>query len=314
MLIHTNIKDFVNGSKVSGTYVLKTLTIASKKDGSEYLRMVLSDESGEIPANKWDMPSSAKDLIQGGLADVTMTIGEYQGALQAKVDTIAYKDVKDLINGTGIIPTSPISAEKMYEDLVHLAESFADDELKKVLLTALDEKKDGLLVTPAAMKMHQAVVGGLLWHVRDLINIASGFVRVYPMVNKELLYTGIILHDIGKLEEFTLGPVGLVQDYSETGRLEGHLYMGAVYVRTLCERLSVSEEKKILLEHMILSHHGQPEWGAVVRPQTIEAYLMHKCDEIDATMFQYLEAYKELEPGTFSTKRVHDAFVYRPKI
>lgn len=316
-MAHKNIIDFKTGDTVSGTYVLKVIQESVTSTGKPYLKLVLSDDSGDIPGNKWEMPATAAELVQGGLVDVTMTIREYKDALQANVESICNRDLKDLEDREGVIPMSPETPERMYERIVNLANTFTDEELKKIVLTALAEKKDGLLVTPAAMKMHQAVVGGLLWHITGMLKIANGLTKVYPEVNRELLFAGIILHDFGKMEEFSLSPIGLVQDYSETGQLEGHLYMGALYVRGLCEKLSVTEEKRILLEHMILSHHMKPEWGAVQRPQTMEAYLLHICDEIDAKMFQFNEILKTLEPGQFSRlpgNRDDIQKIYKPKL
>ena len=313
--MHRNIKDLQIGERVSGTYILKDLVQASTKDGKPYTKMTISDETGDLKVNMWEVPANFSELVAGGLVEITFLVGSYKDVTNGTAERINFRDPFAPGLDPGIIPMAPTPPQMMYDSILKLVDKFQDEDLKKLVNTAFEERKKELLICPAAQRMHQAVVGGLLWHIIGLLKIASGMVTAFPEVNRDLLYAGIILHDIGKIDEYTLSPLGLVSEYSEAGRLEGHLYIGALYVRSLCERLGINEEKKTVLEHMILSHHGKLEWGAVAKPQTLEAYIMHKCDEVDATMFQYLKQWKNLEPGQFATEPIVDGIrVYRPKI
>ena len=312
--MHINIKDFKTGLNITGNYILTSKTEREKKNGEKYLDIILSDQTGNIPCKLWEIPFGAEFLETGRFVQVTLYISEYQGALQGKIDSIVMKAAEDVPDRDMIVPTAPIDTETVYKQITNLFNSFKNGDLKRVGLKALEDKKEDLLKIPAAMRYHQACVGGLLWHVSGLLRIANGFVNIYPDVNAELLYTAVVLHDIGKIDEYKISGIGLVESYSEIGRLQGHLYTGAKYVSELCDELAVDPEIKALLEHMILSHHGKPEWGSAVRPMTVEAYLLHVCDKVDADMFMYNEVLADLKPGEFSTRQINEAYVYRPKI
>ncbi|MBQ8304241.1 MAG: HD domain-containing protein, partial [Clostridia bacterium] len=158
------------------------------------------------------------------------------------------------------------------------------------------------LYWPAAFKLHHAVRGGLLMHVLSIVRLAEAVCTVYPFVDKDLLLSGAILHDIAKLKEFVVCETGVATGYSVKGNLIGHLAEGAIMVREAAKRLNISEETSNLVEHMLLSHHGEPEFGAAVRPLFLEAELLSELDLMDSRIYEIKEALLNTAEGEFSQK------------
>ena len=154
-----------------------------------------------------------------------------------------------------------------------------------------------MLYWPAAFKMHHAVKGGLLCHTLSIVRLAEAICKVYPFADRELLLAGAILHDIGKIEEFQLSSTGLVSGYSTKGNLVGHLVGGAITVEKSAEKLGITSDTPMLLSHMLISHHGNPEYGAAVLPQFLEAELLSQLDFMDASVFEICEATDSVKPG-----------------
>ena len=144
---------------------------------------------------------------------------------------------------------------------------------------------------PAAKSVHHGFVGGLLMHTSYMLEMAEFLARLYAaVIDRSLLLAGTLLHDIAKLEEFAVTQLGIVTEYTTKGQLLGHLVLGAQEVSEVCRELNVPEEKSVLLQHLLLSHHGQPEFGAAVVPMCAEAELLSYIDNIDAKMETFMEA------------------------
>lgn len=219
---------------------------------------------------------------------------------------------------------------EMYEKLHKEAEQIKDPVYRKITVFLLENNREGYLYIPAAKSVHEENVGGLLEHTLRVLEFCKGF-AVYPEdpINTDLLYSGAILHDIGKLVEFDPSQNGLVEAYSAAGNLMGHLHIGASIVEkayAACierngiddfgiARTEENDEKIACLCHLILSHHKEPEFGAVVQPKILEAVLLHEADTVDATIKGYEKAYKNTKPGRIADNRsffLGNVFVYRP--
>ena len=167
----------------------------------------------------------------------------------------------------------------------------------------LDAHGEALAAIPAAKSVHHAFLGGLLMHTANMMKIADFLAGMYPeTIDRSLLLCGTLLHDMAKEREFVFSQLGLATDYSVKGQLLGHLVMGAQEAAETAQRLGVPEEKSVLLQHLILSHHGEPEFGAAVRPLCAEAELLSLIDSVDSRMEIYRETYETMEPGTFSPR------------
>jgi 3'-5' exoribonuclease len=191
----------------------------------------------------------------------------------------------------------------MLSVIVKKIEEFKDDDLKNVVLGMLSDNREMLLTFPAAEKLHHAMRGGLLYHTLSIVRLADCVSAIYPCVDRELLLAGAILHDIAKLREYSVNSTGMVDGHTLEGMLLGHLVMGAEDVGRKCDELEVTPEKKYLLQHMLISHHGKLEFGAAVRPSFIEAELLSELDLLDARLYEMHQAVDAVEEGEFTPRQ-----------
>ena len=227
---------------------------------------------------------------------------EYNGTTQLKLERLREVTPEDDVNISDYIKCAPIDTEKAYNNIISFINNYIVDEEYKTLVKCIYNDYYDLLITcPAARSMHHAVRGGLLWHICGMLDIATGIAAVYPKeINRDLLFTGVLLHDIGKIEEFgrSNAAFGMVDKYSTEGTLLGHLVIDALIVEKYDD--VISEEKLLLVKHMLISHHQKPEWGACVKPMTLEAELLSRIDGIDAAVNEIVGAQKDVNVGEFT--------------
>lgn len=299
-----NIVDFVKGEKYGGVYICKSHSIKNAKTGAKYIDMQIVDKTGEINGKCWTIPQgfNPEKIVDGDFIALSLQIEEFQGKLQARIDNIKIIEPTDTFDKSEIIPMSPENPEKMFSEIMTSINDMQNEELQKLCANVIMENKEKLLVYPGAKTMHHAIVSGLLQHMTGMLRLGKTILSVYPSVNSDLLLAGIILHDICKPSEFELGPVGLCVDYTKKGKLIGHITMGVAYIQAKCAELKISEEIETLISHMILSHHGTPEFGSSVRPATLEAILLNMIDNIDAKVYMCEDALRSTEVGEFTEK------------
>lgn len=301
--IHHNINQLQLGEKKAGVYLVKNHAVKQTNKGNPYLDIVLVDKTGEISGKWWNIQGFNCDtIVDSDFIVVKYLVEDYNGNKQLRIENLKLVDPTTDFDPADIIPVSPEDPKLLYQEIYNVASSFNNNELKKLTLNILDERKDALLKMPAAKSVHHAVVGGLLLHTAGMLRSAKALSSVYKSFNEELLYCGVILHDICKLDEFFAGPLGIVTDYTSCGKLLGHLHMGAAYIENKCKELDISNETSLVLAHMILSHHGEPEFGSAVRPMFIEASLLHMLDLIDSRVYMFNDVTKDMEDNTFSQK------------
>lgn len=311
---HVFMKDMIDGMPIDCDYVLVSHTIKQTKAGKDFIDATLSDKGGQIACKKWDVIGE-EALVDGGVVHIIGTVNPYNGAMQIRADEIIPREISD-VDLEPLLPVAPRAGIDMFNELYDLASNFKNEDLRNVTCHILKQEKDKLLNMPGGKSMHHAMINGLLYHTVCMTEDAIALSKVYPEINAELLEAGTILHDIGKIWEFDTGPLGLIKDYSVEGNLEGHLYMGAAHIASICDLLHVSAETKLMLTHMILSHHGKPEYGAVKEPMFAEAFMLNMIDELDSHLEVYLRLEKEAEPGKM-TERAAQALgknlhVYHP--
>ena len=270
MEYNKRISAIAPGDEVEGYYILKAANPKVAANGKPFLTGALSDKTGTIELKVWDYPGPLGTGDEGKVVKVRGTAGEYRGTVQFTVGRIRLAAVRSM--GT--------VAEEM-----------------------LDAHGEALAAIPAAKSVHHAFLGGLLMHTANMMKIADFLAGMYPeTIDRSLLLCGTLLHDMAKEREFVFSQLGLATDYSVKGQLLGHLVMGAQEAAETAQRLGVPEEKSVLLQHLILSHHGEPEFGAAVRPLCAEAELLSLIDSVDSRMEIYRETYETMEPGTFSPR------------
>jgi len=205
----------------------------------------------------------------------------------------------DNIDIQDYIQTAPVSKDVMINELNYFLKEIGNDNLRTVTIELLNKYKKQFISYPAAKSMHHDFYSGLIYHTTTMLKIAKALVAIYPSLNKDLLYSGIILHDLGKTIELS-GPVGT--SYTLEGELLGHIVIMSDEVARMAEKLGIESEEIILLRHMILAHHGKYEFGSPKLPMIKEAEIIHFIDNIDARMMMFEKNLANVEPGTFSDK------------
>ena len=298
-----NFKDIGNNGAVEGFAVIKQYEKKMAKNGNNYLDLVLADKDGEIFAKLWDYNEAAHGKYETDMfVKVRGVVSQYNGHDQLRIDRIRPVIESDNVNVSDFVKSADYSGEEMYNHLISLVNSFIDEDLKKVVSYLLEENKEKILYFPAAFRLHHAIRCGLLMHTASIVKLCESVCKVYPFVNRELLLSGAILHDIAKTVEFDVKETGIASGYTVEGNLLGHLVMGAMMVKEAGQKLGIDNEKSMLLQHMVLSHHGEPEFGAAVRPLFLEAELLSQLDLMDARVYEIMDAVNGIEKGEFTNR------------
>ncbi len=276
------VKDIKVGDSVADIFVLAEKILSQKKDGNNYLNVTLSDKTGSLKGVMWDhVDEIAQKISSGDFVKITGTVSEYRGISQLVIKSLApYNDGE--LNPADFLPATSRDVDNMFKRLVQMSGTFSNSHLKS-LLAAFFKDADFVKrfkTAPAAKKMHHAYLGGLLEHTLSMAILAEKIAGHYSSIDRELLITGAVLHDIGKTRELTYSTA---IDYSDEGRFLSHIVIGVLMVREKIESLAdFPKETEHLIEHMIVSHHGSREFGSPEPPKTIEAVLLNYIDEIDA--------------------------------
>ena len=290
-----------NNGLVDGFCLIKSVDVKTSSKGDTYLDMTLGDNSGEINAKLWRYVKEVHGEYETNqLIKVRGTISQYNGNDQLRIEKIRKATENDGIKIEDFVQSAEYTGEQMYNELISILDDFKDEDLKKIVKKIYEDNRLGLLYWPAAFKLHHAVRGGLLMHTLSIVRLAQLISSVYKFVDKELLIAGAMLHDISKLEEFVVSDAGIASGYSVEGNLLGHLAMGAMKIKEYAKQLNINDETAMLLEHMVLSHHGEPEFGAAVRPMFIEAEILSELDLLDSRIFEMREAVSATDEKDFS--------------
>ena len=294
------------GEEIIDFFMVKNIAVKIGSNRKKYLDLMLSDSTGEISAKKWDIDDAEAEAFEkieiGQIVKIKSTVTEWKGLKQLRVTRIRAAVVTDGIRKRDFFKTAPEESEDMYNYIIDRINSFKDEELKKLCLSIYEENRDKLMYYPAAMTNHHAEYGGLLYHTKRMMMLGEKVCEVYTNLSKELLLAGVALHDIEKINEIVSDENGISPGYSFEGNLLGHIVQGTRVVHNRCMELGISKEKMIMLEHMILSHHYEPEFGSPKKPLFPEAEMLHYLDIIDARMFDMEDALRGVKPGEFGEK------------
>ena len=297
------IARMARGIDIEGFYLLKSAFPKVTVSGKPFLTAVLADESGTIEAKVWDYSGPIGERDAGKVIKVRGSVSDYRGALQVTVDKLRLAAEDDHVDVSRLVRVAPIDRAGAYADITRLVSTLEDADYRAVCEEMLRRHEDAFRTIPAAKSVHHSFLSGLLMHTYNMLRLADFLAAQYAdSVDRSLLLAGTLLHDFGKEREFTFSELGLVTDYSTKGQLLGHLVMGAQETAEVAETLGIPEEKSVLLQHLLLSHHGEPEFGAAVLPQCAEAELLSLIDQIDSRMEIYREALAPLKSGEFSQR------------
>ncbi|MDD6275697.1 MAG: HD domain-containing protein, partial [Clostridia bacterium] len=289
---------------VEGFCLVKSVEVKKTAKGLPYLDMILTDSSGEISAKLWDYKEELHSCVKmNALLKIRGTISMFNEAPQLRVERVRPALESDNVKIDDFVPSAEYSGEAMYEAIFDEVSGFENDQLKRLVITVMEENKEKLVYWPAAFKLHHAIRGGLMYHTLTILRLAQSVCNIYPLVDRELLLTGVILHDVAKLWEFDVSQTGVASGYTVEGTLIGHLVKGAMNIEAVGNELGIDKELLMLVEHMILSHHGEPDFGAAVRPMFLEAEILAQLDLLDARIYEISQAVSEVEPGTFTQRQ-----------
>ncbi|BAK80575.1 3'-5' exoribonuclease YhaM family protein [Candidatus Arthromitus sp. SFB-rat-Yit] len=314
---HINIKDFKLGQRIQGVYLIRSINVKlTNSSNKKYLDINFSDKTGNINAKLWDLKDDYNnEFKENSLVRVKGCVLSWQGVMQLKIENLSNDFEREDVNIDDYVQCAPMDSNYMFDELYNLISLFKQKEIKLVLLSVLDIKKDKLLYYPAAKSNHHSIKGGLLYHILSMIKLGEGMCSLYPFVNKELLFAGIVLHDIEKTEEMDSNELGIVSTYTAEGQMLSHLIQGITLVDRVCNNLNISSEVRMLLQHMILSHHYEPEYGSPIKPMIIEAELLHYIDVIDARMYDMKKIIDNINEGDFSDRifSLNSRRIYKPR-
>lgn len=269
---------------VTSYFALSSLSVRERKMGGQYLALTLSDKTGDLPARMWDeFAEVLTQCSEGCYVKVQGQISRYDGRFQITLQKMR-NAAESEIDPADYLPATRFDIDAMWTELRNYVAEFKNDDLKRLVFAFLDD--DAIATAyrsaPAAKRLHHAWLGGLLEHVVTLVRVCRATAPFYPEVDPDLLVTGAILHDIGKIRELQWkNSFG----YTTEGQLIGHI---SIAQRMLTEKVSAiapfPERLRLLVEHMILSHHGKYEFGSPKLPMTPEALLLNMLDDLEAKM------------------------------
>ena len=293
------IKDLQDGFQIEEQFQISSLSKSTATSGKLYYRLVLKDASGAINGVKWTITDEDVRVCNtGAFVMVKGIVQMYRNVLQIDVESI--KEVsEDEIDIDRFAKSSPIPMGTLLKKLDDFVSSIKDVELHSIVSDIITNNYDAIKICPAAVSVHHDHTCGLLCHTLSMAEIGDFMCQHYGNVDRDLLISGILLHDIGKTIELE-GKVGY--HYSLQGKLLGHISIMATLIDETAKKLGYDDEKVLLLKHMILSHHGELEFGSPVLPQTREAILLNLIDNLDSKMEIVNKALEDVKPGEMSQK------------
>lgn len=294
------VSDFTKDTRFEGPLLVRSAEQRAASNGSRYLDMMLGDRTGDVNAKLWDGAYAPPAV--GSIVKVRGQLLEYNGRLQLRVERMRMATDQDEVALENLVPCAPEKGEDMLAEVHAVVDSMRNEALQRLIRTLLKQAGDVLLTFPAAQRLHHAERGGLLHHTVGMLRLAHPFVDLYPVLDRDLLYAGIIAHDLAKISEMDADDLGTVSEYTPEGLLIGHLVRGVVNIELAGREADVDTHTMLLLQHMVLSHHGEPEYGSPRKPMFPEAEILHQIDLIDARMNEMSAALKRVRPGGFTEK------------
>lgn len=312
--MRTFIRELKEGSSVTSAFIFDQVSAKTTKSGKPYLYLDVTDGTDKIAANYWDWSGKNKPNANDTVYEVDAEVTSYMGVKQLKINAIrtsAEYEVDDFIPRTGI------DLEALYKEAYSLMGCVDNDALRSVGLKALEDFMSDWVLKPAAVGMHHAFVGGLLVHsytvgllsyrLANTMNDAHYLIHHKQYVDSDLCLVGGMLHDIGKILAYDFN--GATPCMTIQGKLYEHSHLGAEMLKDLIKDITIkypSEATKLeLLVHIVLSHHGLPEYGAAVPPMCIEGYIVNHADGVDATTQMILEASNKVEDEAMLTQKIY---------
>jgi len=310
------IKDMKCGSdNVEFTAMISHVTIGKTNGANKtnYLSIVFQDDTGSIDAKLWNATDEyIRELVVGSVVRGKGDIIKYSDNRQMKIvsiDNISYQESQQI----EFLAKAPLDSKDMIKQLKGYVRNISNLKLYTLTNYLFEKHFEKFMIYPAASKNHHDFVSGLAYHTLSMLKIADALIQTYKELNADLMYSGILLHDLGKIVE--LSGVA-VPTYTLEGKLLGHISIGQAMIKEAASELNIEGEEVILLQHLVLSHHGKNEFGSPVLPQIREAEMIYLIDNIDARMNMFDKALDQVEAGDYSKRifALENRSIYKPKM
>lgn len=280
------ISHLSDGETITDFFAVTSCDKKTTRTNKPYLAVELADATGTISGRVWDDAEKLfSSLTAGTVARVTAKVESYQGSLQLNIIDARKTTAKDAIDPADYMPQSPHDTDLLLEQFMDMIHSISDASLRTLVTTVFSSDTLHMFRShPAAKKMHHAYIGGLLEHTLSVTRLALTIAELYPYVNRDILCAGALVHDCGKIHEMASS---ITTEYTLRGCLTGHITIGCEMIARAADAVpALPKESLWHVEHLILSHHGQREFGSPVIPATVEAFILHHADMLDAQLFQ----------------------------
>jgi len=298
--VGVSINDLKQGETINGIYILRKKELKEASNKKPFIDMVFSDKTGEIQAKLWEAGEEVYNRLQlNVLYYVNAKVDSFKDMLQLNINKIRIADPEDQREIDKFVPSAPIPADEMLDEIYGYANRISNMDIRALVMKLLKNKEAQLVYYPAAKSLHHSIRSGLLFHILRMLRLSEKLKEIYPEINLDLLYAGVLIHDLAKIGELESNELG-VSEYSKEGQLLGHIIMGICDIERVGNELGISSEVILLLKHMVASHHYEPEYGSPKKPMFLEAELLHFIDMIDARVYDYDNNLKNIEEGNFS--------------
>ena len=310
------IKDLKTGDRIADIYMCKHKQSATTKNGKEYYSVTLQDKTGTVDAKIWEPNSDGIDEFDDtDCIDVFGEVTSFNGAIQVNIKR-ARKCHEGEFDLSNYLPVSSKDNDEMYKELLGIIGTIQNPYLKKLLEEFFVNDKafiEAFRKSSAAKTVHHGFIGGLLEHTLSVTKLCDYMAGAYPMLKRDLLLTAAICHDIGKTKELSLFPIN---DYTDEGQFLGHIVMGCEMVGEKARLIEgFPELLKQELQHCILAHHGEFEYGSPKKPSIIEAVALNMADNTDAKMETFTELLANIqEPGWQGYNKFFETNIFETKI
>lgn len=304
------------GDSFNGFLLIKSATKGVASNGQPFLTLLLADKTDTIDTKVWSATDyDVETYTNGEVILLSGTINEFRGKAQLQNKNIRLAEDDDNVKPEDFLEKAPESEDVLRDEIEDTIAEIDNTIIRQITRVFIERYSNDFFIYPAAATIHHAFVSGLAYHTVSMLRIAKSLCNQYPELNTDMIYAGIILHDIGKIHEFTS-----VTDTSKSlnGSLLGHIPIMASEIKEVANDLNLDKESEevMILQHLVLAHHGKPEWGSARTPIIREAELLHYIDMIDAKLNTLDKALGKTEPGGFTEKlfALDNRAFYKPTI
>ncbi|WP_373285717.1 3'-5' exoribonuclease YhaM [Pullulanibacillus camelliae] len=294
------IAQCAEGDPINHYLMIKSVTRSVASNNKPFLTIMLQDVTGEIEAKLWDATSEDEQVfLAETIVKVEGEITTFRNKKQLKIRSIRPITDADPVKKSDLIPTAPLAVQDMMEHINQCIFEIQNPKLQRITRALVKKHQEAFFEYPAAVRNHHEYLSGLAFHVVSMLKLAQALAELYPELDLDLLYSGIILHDMGKVIELS-GPTAT--SYTLEGKLLGHISIMSNEIAETARELEIDGEEVVVLQHLILSHHSKGEWGSPKPPLLREAEVLHMIDNFDAKLNMMNRALENTKPGDFTEK------------